>query len=364
MKTIKFLALMAISLFSLSSFADYYRGETVAHTVSRDADKMQKSGSASFTLKAPIYEVYNTYELQLVSTPILNCTTEGGDGSNGQWYGSFYGSKAERAEGLAQAIKGVGEATAPLLVPFLKSRPRSWAEFSEAIKLADEVHKKGIAYRVLTQYGRENMQNLGYLDAETDCEVILVQELQLVEVEKQRLVKYVQKSFNLLIQNAPLLKGESESFKVTFDGLETKVFTYSNYNNYEVFMDEGSRETDIVLEGERRIVRPNNTLDVDFSFENGIAVLKVTDKLFDASFPLDSLVQVSLMQKGKGWGKTETYSRTFELSKTSPTTVIKLDEASFAKGEKYSIEYRLKRQAPEFFTSDLSSAQNTYKLKY
>src|SRR5690606_10447683 len=109
-------------------------------------------------------------------TPIYDCEETQGDGRRGDWKG-FYDQAGNKASQLAAAIKGVGPATAPHLVPFFqRGKPRSWRQFADLINsAANDMERsaginRGWTNNVLKQHKADNIQNLGYASDET-CKI-------------------------------------------------------------------------------------------------------------------------------------------------------------------------------------------------
>ncbi len=103
-----------------------------------------------------------------------DCSTTAGTGKSALW-DSFYGARREqKAQRLAEAIKGVGEATAEKLIAAgsFNSKPRSWDAFSSTLRQAERSGIVGgdITYQVLVKYRTENLVNLGY--SAGSCKVV------------------------------------------------------------------------------------------------------------------------------------------------------------------------------------------------
>ncbi len=117
-----------------------------------------------------------------VSRPVMergtcegwDCSSTAGTGKSALW-DSFYGARKEqKTQRLADAIKGVGEATAEKLIAanVFSSKPRSWDAFASAIRQAERsgVIGSDITYQVLVKYRAENLVNLGY--SAGSCKVV------------------------------------------------------------------------------------------------------------------------------------------------------------------------------------------------
>lgn len=90
----------------------------------------------------------------------------GGSGKSEAWDAFFSAPKSGKADALADAIKGIGKASADKLLAanFFNRKPRSWEAFADEIQNAvnSGVIGKDISYQVLVKYKAENVTNLGY----------------------------------------------------------------------------------------------------------------------------------------------------------------------------------------------------------
>jgi hypothetical protein len=259
-----------------------YRGETRTQTLTRTAGQ----DDLSQTIEVPVNRVWTELALVTETYEDYDCREVSGEG-RGDWHGFFSAPRTQKAERLADAIKGVGPGTAQCIVDSgaFATKPRSWRTFKSRVRQAEEACGKGIYYRVVIQYGKENAENLGYY-SEQDCRPVMVQEQVLKPVERSEFDHMARLDVSLRVENAPLLASESERFGVSYDGFNSAVQPDSRFNRYQV---EERGKGRYLLEGQRQMATPNNSLLVEVIAGQTGPTLRITDTDYNPA--LDPQVQ-------------------------------------------------------------------------
>lgn len=210
-----------------------------------------------------------------VSTPVYSCESNDGNGSGGDW-GGFYDRPGDKAQQLNNAIKGVGKAVAPHLVPyFQQGKPRSWSSFSNVItNAAREIQAKtGInaswANGVLYQYKADNIRNLGYLGG-TNCTIV---RYDTQTYEDRQFIQDLSVVVEIRGSGAKLLPGECDKYSVSWNGREVSGGVTSDYNRYNVAVNYDAltasysqgRKAVVTFTGQRAVVNPGYLIEIQGS---------------------------------------------------------------------------------------------------
>lgn len=142
-----------------------YEGRVVSEVISRTGPSLDTSVKFSRTLQTEIDRIYDRKMWTRQALPTARCRTSGGTG-DGDWRGAWNAVNAEdKAQRLASAIAGLTLEGARQIVRdgYMRSKPRSWADFSNEIRRADnQPDSIGYSKAVLGVYADMNRQNLGY----------------------------------------------------------------------------------------------------------------------------------------------------------------------------------------------------------
>lgn len=323
------------------------------------------------------------------------CDDVGFNGKMGKGLDAFYQApKSEKAKALDDAVKGIGLESAKILIKRGyfgggRKKPANWAEFSEIIESAtlENAELRNLSYEVLDKYGTENQENLGYYSRKY-CRVERYPALVWEKFMNQREERYVENEWRTVEQRDPfktvskeftvqgtggkLLKGESETITVNFDGMTYSLPTQglSRYNTYTVkraFEDNATGKVTFVLEGQRKAITPDNTLSVSPRLGSD-AKLKVTDSGFDRDGSGQGIIHYKVMQRtpssrlfGFGGPKDEVLSEgSAPLSLDSDTTEVPL-KVSRGKDTQVWVEYSLQRTDTQFYNTNQSETITTDK---
>lgn len=356
--------LSMVSLFLLANpaIAQQYEGTTVSKSLSRSGANLEGEGQFSFELSADIYRI--TSEFRWVNERVWECKDDGdGDGSSGDWKGFFNVPKAQKAGALADAIRGVGLSTAKRLVSdnYFNSKPRSWRAFSRVIESADDEYETGFSYEVLGKFKEDNMKNLGYV-VEGECGYVTKRVYRRVPVRKFHRTERT--DFVVDITNAPILRGEKETFKVIYDGFDSEIRVGSRYNSYSVNRFEEGGRIVFELRGERQRVQPGNTLELNADIKNRSFVLQVKDLSFDEGVDAEAVKVIEGVVKKDGFAFFNKTLAKFRatLDKDGSVTIIDNINAAVKPGMKILIQYRMTVKNSEYYNNSQSS-QSKYKTK-
>lgn len=204
-----------------------------------------------------------------IPTIVYTCEDVESDGTQGEWNDFYTVPAYKKADALKNSILGVGEKTAPYLVPyFMDGKPRSWSAFAKLINKAakDLDAKEGIstawATQVLQRYKEQNMKNLGYLAGGCTGTVTVF------TYDNREKIRELNALVKVKVQNMSLLPGETEEMTVTYDGKNVKVSAASTYNQVSSnvsLSDYGNRydtSAVVTLTGtSRKQVTPSNLVD-------------------------------------------------------------------------------------------------------
>ena len=351
---------LLLSLVSFAAFANVV-GDNVVRSHHRSGLVVNERAELSGEITSQLYHVETIYRRKSVAVTDLVCREEGGNGK-GNWYGFFNVPKSEKANSLAKAIKGVGQATAPQLVPYFNSKPRSWGQFKSVISNADRSIGNGLYYRVVVQYGQDNMRNLGYY-SETNCHYETHYETIIVPEEVKTPFRQSRRSYSISIQDGDLLSTEKERFDVQFDGFDAQLVINSQYNRYSINKSERGSHVHFEVVGARQQVRPENSLNVMPYFDGDEYVLKIIDGLNNSETRnlLGTTVVEIVVHRDKKWNPIdEKFKLERELS-ASGETIVRTGVTK--NGRKIFAKYSLKRVGSRFFNQKDSQTNKTSKLR-
>ncbi|MCO5143278.1 MAG: hypothetical protein M9962_09340 [Oligoflexia bacterium] len=227
------------------------------------------------------------YVDKLQNSTCYKITCSGGTGKSEAWNRFYSAPKASKADALADAVKGIGKATAEKLVSggYFNSKPRSWDEFAQEIRRAERsgIIQKGAATDILDTYRRENAANLGYNDQSCREEAYSCQKwvsvLEPVPFTNYRTKNYQKvadtRTFNINanIRGAQLLSHETEvlQFEVNENGgVNSDINGELNRYKYDISRDGSTIQINGQAIGRNLIDIPQNSISRDiFSLMNG-----------------------------------------------------------------------------------------------
>ena len=299
--------------------------------------------SAEVPLEVRVDRVWTQLDMVMETYEDLDCVEVKGEG-RGDWHGYYQARKGEKANALMAAVKGVGPATAQCIVDtgVLSPKPRSWNQFKDAMRQADQACGKGIYGRVVDKFGETNAQALGYY-SDQDCRKVQRTELVPELVEHSEFDHAAQTTVAVRFEGGALLPSESDSFMVGYDGVNTDLQANSRYNRYQI-----SRDGDgYVAVGQRQAVTPNNSLLVEI-LPNGS--MRVTDTDFAPRLDnaqAQTVANIKVQVKG-GWlrlgiAKTVAETKVPLSGGMRSMPVESLISAVVEKGKEYRISYTLTR---------------------
>lgn len=377
----KHLILLAglVSLVGVSpSFGDErYEGETVAKEIIIQGQNTEWEIARDVSIQAPIYRVTETTELEwkLETTWDYECTSEPGEG-RGDWKGYFNVPRRDKADRLADAIKGIGKATAEKIVAdgsFFTRKPRSWKEFKAEIGRIQDRLGGNISYEVIVKYGQENARNLGYVD-ETSCSEVpnTVLVPRLVVREHRDFSHAVTMSARYLVRGLLLLPSEKAELRVSFNGSATSVrmntdaATCNPVAMVSSSFENGQTVSTYSMDCMRKFKRPEATLNVNLWNEGGEAKMEIKDWHYaqvDPSFLGEATVVVELYEK-KGVFTRDVKLGGFEKKLDGASAVIVATGIRPAQGIEVYARYALKRIGSRVYDGGLSESKETYKVKF
>ena len=189
--------------------------------------------------------------VQVVTGTCYETTCQGGAGKSPLWDAFYSARKEEKPSRLAEAIKGVGQASADPLVAggYFNSKPKSWDAFKSVINSAasNGAITQQVKTLILSNYRNENMANLGYNGGCSSTpyaceEVHVIQEGYYVQktcdnpIEQPIESKVM--SFDFNVENSVLLPSENENLElsVSAEPSETSM-REAYYNKYSIAAD-------------------------------------------------------------------------------------------------------------------------------
>lgn len=177
------------------------------------------------------------------------CTTESGDGKDGDWKGFFNVRSELKAQALADAVKGIGVSIAEKIVRYdlLTHKPDSWSLFvAEIRKIEKKLKGLGFPYsfadEVINIYGYENRINLGYSTAQSCTKVpynCYITEV----VEIKTKVQEIPRDLKVYIKDQTLQSFEKDTVTLTVGNENNEIYISSEgFNNYTgVVLARGSQ---------------------------------------------------------------------------------------------------------------------------
>jgi len=373
----KLLGLASIAMigglfFSNASFADRYEGETARVSLERRGIDLKGDVTLEATVTARIFRV--TGHWVTVSRPIWveHCPDgHGGTGKSEAWNRFYSAPKSQKPRALADAVRGIGPSTAECLVDrnYFSSKPRSWSEFKGVIRRADRNCGENLYENVIQKYGSDNMDTLGYRGDAASCHYAQEPEFYDVYEEVRRYVRDAQERFTIEVENAPLLKLESEKFTIAYDGFSDSLNVDSAFNSFQQIRQNAGDRVVYVLRGQRKPAQPLNTLVVTPRSVAGKLVLDIQDTQYDPSTiqELGTTYMVYSVMEDKLIDKAHVKNVQVELnSRTGRTTVnTGFSMSSVGKGwfssKKHMVfvDYKVRRAGTNFFNGGVLSREGT-----
>jgi hypothetical protein len=285
-------------------------------------------------------------------------------------------SLTTRANIIKRQIKGISNtdytrrlARELVILASDNGAPRSWAEFSLFIKEASErdVISKAMYKHIITEFEEQNREFLGFTVKAQRCTRVRVP-YQVNQIEthfSKRSYKTVQASFEVSINNAPLMASEAQSFRIEFDGLAKipKVSVNSKYNRFAVakIVNHLGDRFSIEFNGVERVkVNPFNTVSAKLvKTATGKYSVKFTDKFFDQDYQEKTIVHVTVY-RSKFLSRERLKSFTVDLSNTSSITNFDFIQTVY-KNKKVYLEYSISRSDSAYFNTSQSRTDRSNK---
>lgn len=364
----KLFIVLALALASLTASADRIeigKGKKLIKISDKTVDLEVK-------IAIPLYKIEERIVIERVTCRVPVCSTEIGDGTDGKWFNFFTVPKAQKADALAKAIKGIGMATAEKIVDFdlFTFKPDSWTEFKTLIKkIEGKLEARGYNYKFATQvneqYGYENMINLGYGN-ERSCRMVESLCDQVVVKEFKTLAYYLNRDLSVTVKNQTLQSFENDEIEITAGNEKNDIAIrqVSGFNNYEATLL--SRGTLLELDG-TRIMRPFPVNEVTATMAKDV----------DNNF----VVTVNVPKKFET-EKNATLKATFELCRADwfggcfdvvrgpiVNSVVKsklsatISTQGLKKGSKYFVRLRLNKEDSKYYSSAKSNMVFTNSIK-
>lgn len=359
------LSVFGLLLGCVASFAVTYEGEDVTKRFERAGKDLAGTSEFSTTIETKVYRVTTEWRMQPHWEYQCSGDTVPGNGSTGNWHGLFdlYVPDSERASRLAAAVKGIGVRTAKWLIDDgqFRTRPYSWSAFSRIVNQADKDFNTGFSYEVLVKFGKENQKNLGYMIEGENCKWVLVEKMVLVPVKQFHHSEVRQ--FIVKINGAPLLGLEKEIFTVSFDGFENSLSINSNYNKYDTDVSKFGDKIVYTLEGQRKRIRPSNSLSLRATYADAKVALNVADAAFDKDVNGARIVTVEVYLDKRGW-RGDQLLASFEKQLDSNSATTKFDDVGVAiePGSKLRFKYSVRYSGSQYHSGEASAALD-YKIQ-
>ncbi len=313
-----------------------------------------------FDLAAPIYKTKLVD--QTVYDLVPHCREMEVYGGRSHYWDAFYrANRYEKADALADAIRGVGYLTAKKLVRdgTFDRKPRTWREFSDQIYRADRRYRTGFSREVLETYGEENQRRLGY----SSLRCWTTKEPRTVQVPVTVFSRCASRRIKVRIENSLLAQDEYESITAHFDGYEDGVQLKSNSNRYQSDRTESSGSVDYTFTASRTRMRPMNRLRLDVSRAPSEALkVVVTFAGWEDSAIEAGYAQIEgTLTCGRAWNR-KSFPFTRKLSGVGATTELTLASAP---GEciKPNIKYALRIvDSPNFMKTESILVSRDYDI--
>lgn len=299
------------------------------------------------------------------------CT--GGAGKSPQWDAFYSAKKEDKAEALADAIKGVGAKTAEALITggYFNSKPRTWDAFKTQIKkaAADKAITQSIATLVLSTYRSDNISVLGYASgactelAYVCDDVILLRPSQRITKSCSHTDEYVIETkavnYTFNVNNAVLLPFETEKLSLSVSGsaseLELKPSYYNSYQ-FNVVSDSGNQVVvDVNGIGRKQVNLPESALqsvnlsnldsktaNLQINLGPSAAIPESSTETVVAEYNVKQCSAGFLGCKPFGWDDEHTYTVTLNSASTLIPVPVTIKPGS--KGIKMEIDVKLYKQ--------------------
>lgn len=357
---------LALALTPSFALADRYEGDRVSSAVTFSGEAIRKELSSDFALTTNVYRVEQQLRYQSVPRVQEVCTGSEGDGSQGNWHNFYNVPKAEKAQALSNAIKGVGNARAQKLVKYFDGRPkpRSWDEFSGVIRTSER-EIPGISQDVLVNFGADNRQNLGYNGTRTCQNQIVGYDQVPVMVDVRIPLGQLSRKFRVISNDQKLLKGDKDQVAVAFDGYNDALDAayYNNSHDYKVFRDQIGDTVVYRLEATRKLRAAQHSLTVRQINEGGKLVLEITDNQYSPEVARglgNGTVSIIVKQNGGFLGLGSKVLRELSARLNGDSAVTRVETGvDIPAGKEIKSETRLQRQGSEFFNDQLSPEGET-----
>lgn len=303
------------------------------------------------------------------------------------WDAYFAASRDRKAAALANAIQGIGNASAEALVArkYFPVMPKSWSAFAQEINRAADagVIKKSVATTVLNNYKYENFTNLGYgrescREEVRQCTYVISKLVQVPfmnqrEVERRRVVATKSFSVAISVSDAVLMATEKDvvTLKINENGQVTDVDT-SGYNRYALVSQsvDGQKVT-VALKSASRVLRdlPNNVVRQDaYQLVNDkpYLVLDVDPAYIPGADDPNSQLVIDYTVRtckygwtglcGIGWDKTLMSSAPITAARSTLPMIV-------APQHKSDVVYTISRKNSRFFNDKGTSERSTETVK-
>lgn len=189
------------------------------------------------------------------SSAIIVCSPKEGIGRSKYWNAFYSAPASQKAQALADAIDGIGNASAKALIQadYFRLKPRSWEDFEREILRAyrNNVINQLVEYQILYKFRQENMTKLGYnTQSSGDCSLVVQTYVYPQEVVVNEKVKV-----EVIVPHRDLISSETRQFHFEISGQklqsfeqEMLIFSFNHdtnqvtlapaaYNNYSVSFD-------------------------------------------------------------------------------------------------------------------------------
>ena len=352
----KQLLFVALAMMSLEAFGQRYEFGK--------ATKMLKikptSANFEVNLNIPLYKIEDKLVLETVTCRIPECSTEVGDGSEGNWHGYFSVRASEKANALAAAIKGIGKVTAERIVDFnlFTHKPNNWREFSVLIKKIErQLEARGYSYKFSTQvlevHGYDNLISLGY-GSEKSCRYVetLCDQLSLKEVKT--FSHYVERNLSVSVKNQTLQSFESDTVEITAGTAPSDVsFSATGFNSYTATLY--NRGTELELDA-NRIKRAFPVSEVVVSLtkdaaKNLVWNLNVPQKYFAEDKEAAMEVTYEVCRADWFGGCFAVVGGPFKTTLVGNKMVKSFTTSGLKKGSSYFVRARLNKVDSKFYSS-------------
>lgn len=176
------------------------------------------------------YTAYRTeMRDELVPSTCYEVVCRGQAGQSALWDAFYAASRKDKPRRLADAIKGVGPASAKALVEaeVFRTKPRTWAEFAALIREAGDrrIISRSVATQVVETYREDNLRLLGYSPTSCrsraySCDLWIEREYQVPyiayrEEARSEVRETLHRSLEIEVQGARLLPHEADRLVVT-----------------------------------------------------------------------------------------------------------------------------------------------------